>query len=122
VAWWRGVAPEVEVKGEGAHYFLLVQGSEAGGGGGGGGACRARMLHSANQINGAAAVATVDGLLREKSLASGILCTCVCVCVCRRARRDFPASHAAAAAAFHLKALTFPLLTFATQNRTIEIL
>ncbi|KAG7269228.1 hypothetical protein CRUP_009363 [Coryphaenoides rupestris] len=58
--------PEVEIKGEGAHYFLLVQGSEAGGGG----ACRARMLHSANQINGAAAVATVDGLLREKSLAS----------------------------------------------------
>uniref|UniRef100_A0A8C5B490 MDM2 binding protein n=1 Tax=Gadus morhua TaxID=8049 RepID=A0A8C5B490_GADMO len=58
--------PEVEVKGEGAHYFLLVQGSEEGGGG----ACRARMLHSANQINGAAAVATVNGLLREKSLLS----------------------------------------------------
>ncbi|XP_056458547.1 mdm2-binding protein [Gadus chalcogrammus] len=58
--------PEVEVKGEGAHYFLLVQGSEDGGGG----ACRARMLHSANQINGAAAVATVNGLLREKSLLS----------------------------------------------------
>ncbi|KAK0150762.1 Mdm2-binding protein [Merluccius polli] len=55
--------PEVEVKGEGAHYFLLVQGSEDGGG-----TCRARMLHSANQINGAAAVATVNGLLREKSL------------------------------------------------------
>ncbi|KAJ3598089.1 hypothetical protein NHX12_001603 [Muraenolepis orangiensis] len=57
--------PEVEVKGQGAHYFLLVQGSEAGGG-----TCRARMLHSANQINGAAAVATVNGLLREKSLLS----------------------------------------------------
>ncbi|CAL8248448.1 unnamed protein product [Lota lota] len=57
--------PEVEVKGECAHYFLLVQGSEEGGE-----TCRARMLHSANQINGAAALATVNGLLREKSLLS----------------------------------------------------
>ncbi|XP_062320840.1 mdm2-binding protein isoform X2 [Osmerus eperlanus] len=55
--------PDVEVKGETAHYFLLVQGSEAG-------ACRARMIHSANQINGAAAMATIHGLLREKSLSS----------------------------------------------------
>ena len=58
--------PEVEVKGEGAHYFLLVQGSEEGGSG----TCRARMLHSANQINGAAALATVNRLLREKPLVS----------------------------------------------------
>uniref|UniRef100_A0AAZ3P1T3 Mdm2-binding protein n=1 Tax=Oncorhynchus tshawytscha TaxID=74940 RepID=A0AAZ3P1T3_ONCTS len=39
--------PYVEVKGESGHYFLLVQGSEGGG-------CKARMIHSANQINGAA--------------------------------------------------------------------
>ncbi|KAM4633825.1 mdm2-binding protein [Polymixia lowei] len=58
--------PEVEVKGESAHYFLLVQGSEDSGAG----ACRVRMLHSANQINGAAAMATITGLLREKSLSS----------------------------------------------------
>uniref|UniRef100_UPI003AAFB71C mdm2-binding protein n=1 Tax=Centroberyx gerrardi TaxID=166262 RepID=UPI003AAFB71C len=58
--------PEVEVKGESAHFFLLVQGSEDTGRG----ACRVRMLHSANQINGAAAMATVTGLLREKSLSS----------------------------------------------------
>ncbi|XP_029927325.1 mdm2-binding protein [Myripristis murdjan] len=58
--------PEVELKGESAHYFLLVQGSEACGSG----ACRVRMIHSANQINGAAAMATLTGLLREKSLSS----------------------------------------------------
>lgn len=33
------------------------------------------MLHSDSQINGAAAMATVSGLLREKSLSlSGIVC------------------------------------------------
>ncbi|KAM6968109.1 mdm2-binding protein [Aplochiton taeniatus] len=53
--------PDVEVKGENGHYFLLVQGSE-------GGVCCARMIHSASQINGAAAMATVTGILREKSL------------------------------------------------------
>ncbi|XP_051263815.1 mdm2-binding protein isoform X1 [Dicentrarchus labrax] len=58
--------PDVEVKGESAHYFLLVQGSEDVGCG----ACRVRMLHSDSQINGAAAMATVSGLLREKSLSS----------------------------------------------------
>ncbi|XP_026229026.1 mdm2-binding protein [Anabas testudineus] len=56
--------PDIEVKGESAHYFLLVQGSDSDGCG----ACRARMLHSDSQINGAAAMATVSGLLREKSL------------------------------------------------------
>lgn len=72
--------PDVEVKGESAHYFLLVQGSEDVGYG----ACRVRMLHSDNQINGAAAMATVSGLLREKSpSSSGILVVtfskeCVC--------------------------------------------
>uniref|UniRef100_A0A7N6AY75 MDM2 binding protein n=1 Tax=Anabas testudineus TaxID=64144 RepID=A0A7N6AY75_ANATE len=62
--------PDIEVKGESAHYFLLVQGSDSDGCG----ACRARMLHSDSQINGAAAMATVSGLLREKSLSlSGIV-------------------------------------------------
>ncbi|XP_070822737.1 mdm2-binding protein isoform X2 [Chaetodon trifascialis] len=58
--------PDVEMKGESAHYFLLVQGSEDVGCG----ACRVRMLHSDNQINGAAAMATISSLLREKSLSS----------------------------------------------------
>ncbi len=58
--------PDVEVKGESAHYFLLVQGSDVVGCG----TCRVRMLHSDGQINGAAAMATVSGLLREKSLSS----------------------------------------------------
>uniref|UniRef100_A0A8C2Z1S5 MDM2 binding protein n=1 Tax=Cyclopterus lumpus TaxID=8103 RepID=A0A8C2Z1S5_CYCLU len=58
--------PDVEVKGESAHYLLLVQGSDDVGFGG----CRVRMLHSDSQINGAAAMATVSGLLREKSLSS----------------------------------------------------
>ncbi|XP_037640630.1 mdm2-binding protein [Sebastes umbrosus] len=57
---------DVEVKGESAHYLLLVQGSDDTGFGG----CRVRMLHSDSQINGAAAMATVSGLLREKSLSS----------------------------------------------------
>ncbi|XP_042280575.1 mdm2-binding protein [Thunnus maccoyii] len=56
--------PDVEVKGESAHYFLLVQGSDDAR------ACRVRMLHSDSQINGAAAMATVSGLLGEKSLLS----------------------------------------------------
>nr|XP_046255779.1 mdm2-binding protein [Scatophagus argus] len=73
--------PDVEVKGESAHYFLLVQGSEDGQPG----ACRVRMLHSDSQINGAAAMATVSGLLREKSLSSSggavgnILCPLPCL-------------------------------------------
>ncbi|XP_039974542.1 mdm2-binding protein [Xiphias gladius] len=58
--------PDVEVKGESAHYFLLVQGSDDVGCG----ACMVRMLHSDSQINGAAAMATVSGLLREKCLSS----------------------------------------------------
>lgn len=73
--------PDVEVKGESAHYFLLVQGSDDVR------ACRVRMLHSDSQINGAAAMATVSGLLREKSLSSsGIILSglsrCVRACLC----------------------------------------
>uniref|UniRef100_A0A6Q2YY81 MDM2 binding protein n=1 Tax=Esox lucius TaxID=8010 RepID=A0A6Q2YY81_ESOLU len=59
----RPKVPDVEVKGESGHYFLLVQGS-------GGEDCKARMIHSASQINGAAAMATVNGLLKEKALSS----------------------------------------------------
>ncbi|CAN9514008.1 unnamed protein product [Ophioblennius macclurei] len=55
--------PDVEVKGESSLYFLLVQGSDDAGSA----ACQVRMLHSETQINGAAAMATVSGLLRETS-------------------------------------------------------
>ncbi|XP_032374786.1 mdm2-binding protein [Etheostoma spectabile] len=72
--------PDVEVKGESAHYLLLVQGSDGIGLGG----CRVRMLHSDSQINGGAAMATISGLLREKSLpssggVSSILCPLPCL-------------------------------------------
>uniref|UniRef100_I3JJ03 MDM2 binding protein n=1 Tax=Oreochromis niloticus TaxID=8128 RepID=I3JJ03_ORENI len=67
--------PDVEVKGESAAYFLLVQGSDNAERE----ACRVRMLHSDSQINGAAAMATVSALLREKPLSSsGILCGHIC--------------------------------------------
>ncbi|KAM7420437.1 hypothetical protein PAMA_014926 [Pampus argenteus] len=56
--------PDVEVKGESVHYFLLIQGSDDVQ------ACQVTMLHSDSQINGAAAMTTVSGLLREKSLSS----------------------------------------------------
>lgn len=55
--------PDVEVKGERGHYLFLVQGAESGG-------CTARMIHTANQINGAAALATLNALIREKVLPS----------------------------------------------------
>uniref|UniRef100_A0A3Q4B1N6 MDM2 binding protein n=1 Tax=Mola mola TaxID=94237 RepID=A0A3Q4B1N6_MOLML len=74
--------PDVEVKGESAQYFLLVQGPEDDGCG----ACRVRMLLSDSQINGAAAMATVSELLRFKSLSSSgtlsvrnILCSLPCL-------------------------------------------
>ncbi|XP_042346200.1 mdm2-binding protein [Plectropomus leopardus] len=73
--------PDVEVKGESAHYLLLVQGSDDVGCG----VCRVRMLHSDTQINGAAAMATISGLLREKPLSSSggaignILCRLPCL-------------------------------------------
>lgn len=54
--------PDVEVKGESAAYFLLVQGSDSVEHE----ACRIRILHSDSQFNGAAAMATVSALLREK--------------------------------------------------------
>lgn len=85
--------PDVEVKGENAHYFLLVQGSQDAAGG----ACRVRLLHADGQINGAATMATVSNLLRVKAPASGtlfcsqqgahviyLLYLLVCVCVFAR--------------------------------------
>lgn len=51
--------PDVVVKGERGRYLFLVQGAESGG-------CTARMIHTANQINGAAALATLSALIREK--------------------------------------------------------
>lgn len=69
--------PDVEVKGERDVYFLLVQGSDDVGSG----ACRVRLMHSYCQLNGAAAMATIFGLLREKPLSSGILCDLGFVCI-----------------------------------------
>lgn len=57
------IVPDVEVKGERAHYFLLVQGWEDAGRV----TCRVRFLNSVSQINGAAAMATISGLLRRTS-------------------------------------------------------
>ena len=57
------LVPDVEVKGESAHYFLLVQGWENAGSA----TCRVRFLNSGSQINGAAAMATISGLLRRTS-------------------------------------------------------
>lgn len=88
--------PDVEVKGENAHFFLLVQGSQDAAGG----ACRVRLLHADGQINGAATMATVSNLLRVKAPASGTLfCSqqgahviyllYLLVCVCVRLRRQY---------------------------------
>ncbi|XP_061919359.1 mdm2-binding protein isoform X2 [Entelurus aequoreus] len=61
--------PDVDVKGEHAHFFLLVQGSDNLEDG----VCTVRVLHSDSQINGAAAMATVSGMLGQKLLsASGL--------------------------------------------------
>ncbi|KAF7708434.1 mdm2-binding protein isoform X1 [Silurus meridionalis] len=58
-------APDVKVKGEKGHYLLLVQGSETGG-------CKARLIHSASQINGAVTLKRISRLVQDKgSLSSG---------------------------------------------------
>ncbi|XP_037532998.1 mdm2-binding protein [Nematolebias whitei] len=62
------LVPDVEVKGESAVYFLLVQGSDDAGSG----VCRVRIMHSYCHLNGAAAIATISGLLREKNLSSEV--------------------------------------------------
>jgi len=70
------VAPDVEVKGESAVYFLLVQGSDDVESR----ACTVRMIHSVSQINGAATMATISSLLSGKSPSSGIFCVHYCHC------------------------------------------
>ncbi|XP_078253788.1 mdm2-binding protein isoform X2 [Rhinoraja longicauda] len=50
--------PEIELKGEISGYYLLVQNDGQGG-------CKATLIHSASQINGAAAVAIVNGMLEK---------------------------------------------------------
>ncbi|KAI4810638.1 hypothetical protein KUCAC02_013576 [Chaenocephalus aceratus] len=55
--------PDVELRGESAHYSCWCRAPTNAGSGG----CSARMVHSDGQINGAAAMATVSGFLREKS-------------------------------------------------------
>ncbi|XP_038153351.1 mdm2-binding protein [Cyprinodon tularosa] len=61
------LVPDVEVKGESAVYFLLVQGTDDAGSA----TCRVRMMHSHSQLNGAAAMATISSWFREKHLLSG---------------------------------------------------
>ncbi|CAG6015822.1 unnamed protein product [Menidia menidia] len=63
------LVPDVEVKGESVSYFLLVQGSDNVESG----ACMVRMVHSVNQINGAAAMATASSLLSRKSPSSDVV-------------------------------------------------
>ncbi|XP_057690574.1 mdm2-binding protein isoform X1 [Corythoichthys intestinalis] len=58
--------PDIEVKGETANYYLLVQGSDSAEDG----VCSVRLLHSDSQINGVPAMATVSGLLGQKLLSS----------------------------------------------------
>ncbi|TRZ01734.1 hypothetical protein DNTS_032284 [Danionella cerebrum] len=60
--------PDVEVKGERGCYLFLIQGAESG-------SCTARMINTANQINGAAALATLNGVLRQKVTSSPGSCT-----------------------------------------------
>lgn len=71
--------PDVEVKGERAVYFLLVQGADDVGSG----TCRVRLMHSHSQLNGAAAMATLSSLLREKPFSSGILYDKTAVFLCQ---------------------------------------
>ncbi|OPJ83815.1 mdm2-binding protein [Patagioenas fasciata monilis] len=53
-------APEIELKGESCRYYFLLQGNGSGG-------CKATLIHSANQINGTAALAAVNGKLKAKA-------------------------------------------------------
>ncbi|XP_074842822.1 mdm2-binding protein isoform X2 [Carettochelys insculpta] len=61
--------PEVELKGESCQYYFLIQKNGFGG-------CKATLIHSANQINGRASLATINGKLKtstEETLSG--LCT-----------------------------------------------
>uniref|UniRef100_H3CW74 MDM2 binding protein n=1 Tax=Tetraodon nigroviridis TaxID=99883 RepID=H3CW74_TETNG len=70
--------PDVEVKGESAVYFLLVQGWEDAGRA----TCRVRFLNSDSQLNGAAAMATLSGLLRRTSSSGGAVGNILCPLPC----------------------------------------
>ncbi|XP_069815936.1 mdm2-binding protein [Dendropsophus ebraccatus] len=52
-------APGIELKGEYCSYYFLIQGKDNG-------VCRATMLHSASQINGAASLVLLHRRLRDK--------------------------------------------------------
>ncbi|NXV78334.1 MTBP protein, partial [Atlantisia rogersi] len=52
--------PEIELKGESCRYYFLLQGNGSGG-------CKATLIHSASQINGMAALASVYGKLKSKA-------------------------------------------------------
>uniref|UniRef100_A0A8C3S1Z0 MDM2 binding protein n=1 Tax=Chelydra serpentina TaxID=8475 RepID=A0A8C3S1Z0_CHESE len=49
--------PEVEMKGESCQYYFLIQSNGFGG-------CKATLIHSANQINGTATLALINGKLQ----------------------------------------------------------
>ncbi|XP_069477665.1 mdm2-binding protein isoform X2 [Ambystoma mexicanum] len=51
--------PDVDLKGETCTYYFLIQRNDSG-------ACKAALVNSANQINGAAALTLVHGYLKEK--------------------------------------------------------
>uniref|UniRef100_A0A8C8SA45 MDM2 binding protein n=1 Tax=Pelusios castaneus TaxID=367368 RepID=A0A8C8SA45_9SAUR len=52
--------PEVELKGESCQYYFLVQNNGFGG-------CKATLIHSANQINGTATLALINGRLKTST-------------------------------------------------------
>ncbi|XP_075070115.1 mdm2-binding protein isoform X2 [Mixophyes fleayi] len=57
-------APGIELKGEYCSYYFLIQGKERG-------VCKATMLHSASQINGAASLILLHRRLRDKPETEG---------------------------------------------------
>ncbi|XP_010989297.3 mdm2-binding protein [Camelus dromedarius] len=52
--------PDVEVKGEGSSYYLLLQGGENR-------KCKATLIHSANQINGSFALSLIHGKMKTRT-------------------------------------------------------
>uniref|UniRef100_A0A8C7ALF4 MDM2 binding protein n=1 Tax=Neovison vison TaxID=452646 RepID=A0A8C7ALF4_NEOVI len=53
--------PDVEVKGECASYYLLLQGNDNR-------KCRATLIHSANQINGSFALSLIHGKMKARTV------------------------------------------------------
>ncbi|XP_043363331.1 mdm2-binding protein isoform X2 [Dermochelys coriacea] len=52
--------PEIELKGESCQYYFLIQSNGFGG-------CKATLIHSANQINGIATLALINGKLQTST-------------------------------------------------------